>query len=106
GTIHLPPGPDNSPNTADDPLALPQIDRNGQTIVQPTTMSVLGVGPDGVPGTPDDADVLQPSAQGQAEFLLRGEKEGFHPLNFDISAVLDGLALGPVTLTGKAAGGV
>jgi uncharacterized repeat protein (TIGR01451 family) len=106
GTIHLPPGADNAPDTADDPLALPLIDRNGQTITQPATMSVRTAGNDGVPGTPDDGEVLAPTVQGQAEFLLRGEREGFHTIDFDISAVLDGLAIGPVTLTGRAAGGV
>src|SRR5205085_2102447 len=59
-----------------------------------------------VAGTPDDVGLLNPGDQGQAEFLLRGEKEGFHTLNFDINATLDGLPVGPVTLSGKATGGV
>src|SRR5262249_13271128 len=73
---------------------------------QPTTMSVKGVGPDGVPGTGDDTSRFSPGQQGQAEFLLRGEKEGFHNIDFDIAGVLDGLPVGPVTITGTARGGV
>lgn len=103
GTVHLPPGPDLVPGTEDDPLALAPLQAGG---TQPAVMAVRGVGPDGEPGTPDDVAVLGPGEQGQAEFLLRGEKEGFHNLDFDIAAVLEGLPVGPVTLTGKASGGV
>ena len=49
---------------------------------------------------------LAPGEQGQAEFLVRGEAEGFHTLVFDIDAVLDGLATGEVKLRGRASGGV
>ncbi len=69
-------------------------------------MNVLGVGPDGVPGTADDVGSFQPGEQGQAEFLLRGDNEGFHSLDFDIAATLEGLPVGPVSVTGKASGGV
>lgn len=102
-TVHLPPGPDLVPDTEDDPLALAPLQAGG---TQPAIMPVRGVGPDGEPGTSDDVAVLGPGEQGQAEFLLRGEKEGFHNLDFDIAAVLEGLPVGPVTLTGKASGGV
>ena len=37
----------------------------------------------------------RPGEQGQAEFLIRGDKEGFHKLDFDINAMLDGLPIGP-----------
>src|SRR6185503_10106673 len=104
--IKLPAGADLQPNTADDPLALPPVAKNGQTVVQQETMTVAVAGPDGIPGTADDLFVLHPTDQGQAEYLLRGEKEGFHPLTFDISAVLDGLPVGPVPLSGRATGGV
>jgi hypothetical protein len=102
GTVQLPPGPDLVLGTADDPLALPDTVRGPQ----PSTMHVMGIGPDGTPATSDDVDVLKPSEQGQAEFLIRGEHEGFHSLSFDISATLDGLAIGPVTVKGSAQGGV
>jgi Carboxypeptidase regulatory-like domain len=102
GTIKLPPGADHELGTNDDPLTLPETVRGPQ----PATLPLLGVGPDGQPGTEDDADRFAPGEQGQAEFLLRGEREGFHSLDFDIAAVLEGLASGPVTIKGKASGGV
>src|SRR5262249_36158655 len=104
GTIELPRG--TKQGNSDAPLALPQILRDGQTIVQPLTMDVKGVGPDGEPGTGDDEASLAPGAQGEAEFLLRGEREGFHTIGFDIKAVLDGLVTGPVHIKGKASGSV
>ncbi len=111
-TIKLPPGPDSDPTTlGDNPLALPDLLRDGQVIVQPTTMGVRGVGPDGEPGTPDDEDTLGPAEQGEAEFLLRGESEGFHAIDFDIEAVLEGLtqpdgSIAPIPIKGQASGGV
>ena len=93
GTVTLP---------VDGSLALPETTSG----VQPRTMPVRGLGADGQPGTPDDDGVLEPGQQGQAEFLLRGEREGFHTLGFDIRAVLDGLVTGPVVITGRASGGV
>src|SRR6266446_5257881 len=73
---------------------------------QASTLSVVGVGPDGVPGTPDDVGTLKPGEQGQAEFLLRGDHEGYQNLSFDVAATLDGLVTGPIKVTGKAQGGV
>src|SRR5262249_11798533 len=86
------------------PLALPEILRDGRTITQPTTMDVKGVGPDGVPGTADDEASLKPGQQAQAEFLIRGEREGLHNIDFDIGATLDGLPTGPVKVKGKPSG--
>jgi hypothetical protein len=102
GTIKLPPGADRELGTDDDPLALPETVRG----IQPETLPVLGIGPDGAPGTEDDEARFAPGEQGQAEFLVRGEREGFHTLSFDIAAVLDGLVSGPVDIKGKASGGV
>ncbi len=104
GTIHMPAADDPEPRTT--PLALPELLRDGNVIEQPTTMPVLGLGPDGAAGTADDPTTFAPGEQGQAEFLLRGEKEGYHTLDFDIAAMLDGLPVGPVRVTGKASGGV
>ena len=98
GTIHLPPGADGVVGTADDPLSLPAT-VNGP---QPSTMPVRSLGPDGKP----DVDTLNPGDQGQAEFLIRGEKEGYATIDFGIAAVLEGLPVGPVNVTGKASGGV
>ncbi|HEX2874243.1 MAG TPA: carboxypeptidase regulatory-like domain-containing protein [Polyangiaceae bacterium] len=102
GTVKLPPGADLDPGTADDPLALPETIRG----VQPKTMGIRGLGFDGEPGTADDTARFRPGEQGQAEFLIRGEQEGFHSLEFDVEATLEGLPVGPVTVTGKARGGV
>ncbi|MCG8556583.1 MAG: carboxypeptidase-like regulatory domain-containing protein, partial [Proteobacteria bacterium] len=102
GTVKLPAGADRVPGSADDPLVLPETVRG----VQPETLPVRGVGLDGVPDTADDTVVLKAAEQGQAEFLIRGEQEGFHSIEFDIAAVLDGLPIGPVDVRGKARGGV
>ncbi len=99
GTIELPPSPGAG---EDQPHSLPET-VNG---TQPATLAVKAPGPDGAPGTPDDEGVLAPGAQGEAEFLVRGDREGFHALGFDVAAVLDGLPTGPVTLKGRASGGV
>ena len=102
GTMELPAGADKVIGNSDDPLSLAET-ANG---IQPLTMLVRGVGPDAAPGTADDVDRLVPGEQGQAEFLIRGELQGFHALNFKIAAVLEGLPTGPVQLTGQTTGGV
>ncbi len=102
--ITLPEGP--APGPEDDPLALPEIVRNGQTIPQPLEMPVRGPGPNQQPGDDDDDPILRPGERGQAEFLLRGEQEGFHRVSFAIHGQLLGLPGGPLTVTGRAAGGV
>ncbi|HKY34350.1 MAG TPA: carboxypeptidase regulatory-like domain-containing protein [Polyangiaceae bacterium] len=102
GKVKLPPGADLELGTADDPLALPETIRGPQ----PETMPIRGLGFDGEPGTSDDTVRFRPGEQGQAEFLIRGEQEGFHSLEFDIEATLEGLPIGPVTITGQARGGV
>jgi hypothetical protein len=96
--ITLPPGDDTVTGTADDPLALPETSRGPQS----DTLPVLAPGPDGNPSV----STLEPGATGVAEFLLRGEKEGYHALDFDIHAVLDGLVTGPVSVGAKTSGGV
>jgi hypothetical protein len=102
GAIRLPGGDDAVVGTSDDPLSLPTL----QGGTAPSVLPVLGAGPDGAPGTADDTPSLEPGAQAQAEFLIRGEREGFHNLEFDIEGVLDGLATGPATVKGVAKGAV
>jgi hypothetical protein len=102
GTVKLPAGADLVLGTADDPLSLPDTVRGPQL----KTQAVRAVGPDSVAGTGDDVVVLKPAEQGQAEFLIRGEKEGFHNLDFDINATLEGLPIGPIPIKGSAKGGV
>jgi hypothetical protein len=101
-TINLPPGDDAVAGTADDPLSLPTL-KDGP---EAPTKSVMGIGPDGKPGTSDDVNNLNPGDQAQAEFIIRGEKEGFHQISFDIHGILDGLATGPIKISGSAQGGV
>ncbi|MGH2689552.1 MAG: hypothetical protein ACRDKW_12190, partial [Actinomycetota bacterium] len=99
-TIKLPAGPD--PGIDDDPLTLPDLIGGPQA----ATGAVRGVGLDGVPDTADDVAALGPAEQGQTEFVVRGEVEGYHRIDFDIKATLDGLPVGPVAVKGKATGGV
>ena len=105
-TLKLPPGADLQLGTTDDPLTLPQLEREGRVIDQPLTAEVHGLGADGEPSTADDVTELAPAEQGQVEFLIEGEKEGFHQIHFDLTAQLLGLPIGPVTVKGKATGGV
>jgi hypothetical protein len=91
GTMKLPGGKDHVVGTEDDPLSLAET-ANG---IQPITMLIRGA-----------ADQLSPGEQGQAEYLIRGDREGFHNLTFDIAATLEGLPSGPVTVKGQATGGV
>ncbi len=102
GTIKLPAGNDAVRGTSDDPLMLPDTTRGPQ----PLTMPIAANGADGLPGTADDVVSFRPGEQGEAEFLLRGEKEGFHQIDFDIEATLEGLVTGPVTVKGAGSGGV
>jgi hypothetical protein len=91
GTLRMPPGADGQVGTADDPLALPDLEAGPQSGV----VAVLGDG-----GTSE----LLPGEFGRAEVTLRGEREGRHDVDFDIRAELLGLPVGPVTLEGSAHG--
>ncbi|MCU1347593.1 MAG: LamG domain protein jellyroll fold domain protein, partial [Acidobacteria bacterium] len=101
-TIVLPPGADRVPGTGDDPLSLPdKVDGP-----QPKTQPVAGAGLDGQAGTADDVRTFGPGEQGMTEFVIRGDQEGFHNIDFNIDATLDGLPTGAVKVGGKASGGV
>jgi len=121
GKINLPLGPDGvrgrdpdncadpaKPETClnDDPLSLPDLVRDGVSSPHPETLPVAQVGPDGAPGTEDDEGTLRPAEQGMADFTIRGDKEGFHRISFDIRAELLGLPVGAVRIKGTANGGV
>ena len=103
GKIQLPPGDDLAPGNADDPLYLAK--RIGED-VPPAERPILGVGPDEAPGTEDDVSVFAPGEQGQAEWVLVGNGEGFHKIDIALGATLDGLPTGPVKVKGAATGGV
>ena len=106
GEIFLPTGRDMVAGTAeapgDDPLRLARIEGIGTVPV----IDVVQPGPDGEVGTPDDIPQIPPQVSGQGEFLVEGLKEGFHSLDIDINAVLEGLPSGPVEVTGSAIGAV
>jgi hypothetical protein len=102
GTIKLPAGADKVPGSLDDPLMLPDTTKGPQL----STLPVVAAGADGEFGTADDIVSFRPGEQGETEFLLRGEKEGFHTIDFDIAATLEGLVTGPVTVKGAGSGGV
>jgi len=99
--IELPPGEDQVPDTADDPLEIAET-MAGQAF----TLPIRGVGPDGSIGTGDDTPRFAAGEQGQAEFLVQGRREGFHPICFDIQGTLEGLPIGPVPISGSARGGI
>src|SRR5260370_378456 len=65
-------------------------------------MSILAPGPDGTPSVA----AFNPGQTGQAQWTIRGDKEGFSPISFDINATLEGLPTGSVALKGTATGGV
>ena len=100
--IQLPAGKDGVANSGDDPLRMarrgtpPQEQNKLQPVVQP--------GADGILGSADDIATLAPGADGNAEFLLEGRREGVHTVEVKITATLDGLPSGPVQLQGRAVG--
>ena len=102
-TISLPVGKDTVAGTNDDPLKM-AVGAGG--IPFPSELPVMNTGPDGKAGTPDDVSLLHPAESGQADFTIEGKKEGTHKIDFDITAILEGLPIGPVAITGKATGAV
>jgi hypothetical protein len=98
GTINLPPGADGVLGTSDDPLSLPTLTSGPES----ATMGILAPGPDGKPSM----SAFNPGQTGQAQWTIRGDKEGYNTISFDINATLEGLPTGPVALTGTAEGGV
>ena len=101
-TVVLPPGDDTVVGTGDDPLRMAQL-TDGQA---PTERPVTQSGPDGKLGTADDILTLGPGQSGNAEFLVEGRREGSHVIEMALSGVLNGLPVGPVTISGRAVGAV
>ena len=101
----LPKGPDLVAGTydlpGDDPLRFARVNGAVQS-----TVPVRAVGSDGKTGTADDVDRLQPGDTGQGELLVEGLQEGLHVMEMNLTANLDGLAAGPVAITGKAAASI
>jgi hypothetical protein len=72
----------------------------------PTQRPVTQPGPDGKLGTADDILTLGPGESGNAEFLVEGRREGSHVIEMALEGMLNGLPVGPVPITGRAAGAV
>ena len=65
-----------------------------------------GRGPRRRAETADDTTRSRRGNRARRSSSSAGDAEGFHPISFDVGAVLDGLPAGPVNITGKASGGV
>ncbi|MCU0257027.1 MAG: hypothetical protein MUF60_09795 [Vicinamibacterales bacterium] len=100
--ILLPPGRDNVANSGDDPLAMARTVKGESPRVQ----LVVQPGADGKLGTGDDIGTLAPGESGSAEYLVEGRREGTHVIEMQMTGTLTGLPVGPVTVTGRAAGTV
>jgi hypothetical protein len=85
----------------DNPLRIART-AAGREILKP----VLAPGPDGVPGTADDINVLVPQGSGSTEFLVEGIREGGHVIDIEIRGTLEGLPSGPIEVAGHARGAV
>ena len=72
----------------------------------PKIKLVVQPGADGKLGTADDIASLGPGDSGSAEYLVEGRREGTHVIEFNIAGTLQGLPVGPVQVTGRAAGSV
>jgi hypothetical protein len=101
-TIVLPPGADTVAGSDDDPLRMARI--GNPPVAQDATQPVAQPGPDGKVGTADDIGTLAPGDNGNSEFLVEGRKEGTHTVQIQINAILDGLPIGPVKISGSATG--
>ena len=101
-SIILPPGNDKVVGSADDPLTMAQTAAGASPSIQPVTQP----GADGTRGTADDVGTLGPGETGNAEFLVEGRREGSQVVEMAIEGTLNGLPVGPVAITGRAAGAV
>ena len=102
GEILLPAGNDTVVGSDDDPLRM-AVTAAGPS---PRINLVVRPGPDGKLGTADDIGMLAPGESGSSEYLVEGRREGTHVIEFSITGTLHGLPVGPVQVTGRAAGAV
>jgi hypothetical protein len=100
--VVLPPGRDGVVGTPDDPLAMARLATGESLRIAP----IVQLGADGQRGTADDIHELGPQENGSAEYLVEGRREGSHVVEMQITGTLTGLPIGPVTVTGRAAGSV
>ncbi len=102
GEILLPGGNDTVVGSDDDPLRMAQTTGGEAQRIS----VVVQAGADGRLGTADDVTTLGPGESGSAEYLVEGRREGSHVIEFNIRGTLLGLPVGPVPVTGRAAGAV
>ncbi|HWW84531.1 MAG TPA: hypothetical protein VNZ26_13075, partial [Vicinamibacterales bacterium] len=100
--ISLPAGPSGVVGADDAPLRMATT-ANGPS---PGTQPVAQPGPDGKLGTADDITTLAPGETGQSQFLVEGRREGTFTITMDLEGTLNGLPVGPVPISGRAAGAV
>ena len=100
--IVLPTGTDTVADTGDDPLRMART--GNPPVAQAKIQPITEPGPDGKLGTADDVTRIAPQENGNAEFLIEGRSEGTHTVQFNISATLEGLPIGPVKISGRAVG--
>ncbi len=87
----------------DDPVRMARVGSAGAVS---TNLPVRLPGLDGMPGTADDIERIEPGETGMAEFLVEGLQEGLHTLDFELRGTLEGLAAGPTTVRGRTTGAV
>ena len=97
------PGPDGEGRPPPGPA--PGEDRSPTPLGVPVPVRVPGA--DGELGTADDLTFLIAQAEGRAEVLVEGRKQGTHLVEFDLQGVLDGFPDGELRrVTGTAKGAV
>ena len=101
-SLVLPPGKDTVVGSGDDPLAMAQTAGGPASHFAP----IAQPGADGKVGTADDIRSIGPGETANAEFLVEGRREGSHVVEMAIEGTLEGLPIGPVAITGRAAGAV
>ena len=102
--IILPSGSDTVAGSGDDPLRMARL--GSPPAEQPRVLPVTLPGIDGQLGTPDDVLVILPQQSGNSEHLVEGLREGTHTIEIKVSAMLHGLPIGPVAISGRVLGTV
>lgn len=102
--IVLPGGADTVPGSGDDPLRMARL--GTPPAEQARARAVTLAGPDGRFGTADDIRVIAPQQSGNSEHLVEGLREGTHTIEVKVSAMLHGLPIGPVPISGRVLGTV
>ncbi|MGB2715170.1 MAG: Ig-like domain-containing protein [Vicinamibacterales bacterium] len=102
--IILPSGTDTVAGSGDDPLRMAKL--GSPPAEQPRVLPVTLPGVDGKLGTADDVLVILPQQSGNSEHLVEGLREGTHTIEIKVSAMLHGLPIGPVAISGRVLGTV